>query len=439
LRAGDGAALAAFVLATACSEGEPAASKDAGTTASPPQTALDGGPTPELGGRWKGKRGFWREAPSGEPAVEAEREMIERLRALGYEAGTHAPPLPGGVTLHDPARAFAGRNLMVSGHGAEVLLLDMDGERLHRWDADFESIFPGVVPAAPVEFVRAAHLLADGRLLVVFSSAGLAALDRDSRVLWKSELLAHHDISVVGDEVYALTRASRQTPGFLGEKPYFDDFVSVLALDDGRELRSWSLVDAVRSSSFAERFDPMLGSYGDLLHTNSLQVLDGSAAALHPAFEAGNVLVSILTQDLLAVLDVDTASLAWTYQGGFDGQHDARQHPDGTVTVFDNRGAGKRSRVGRIDLRSEEIVWTHGLGEADRFFTPCCGTAQRLPNGNMLISESEFGRALEVTPDGALVWEFVSPYRAGPDDRYIALLFSLRRFGADFGADWLGP
>ena len=38
--------------------------------------------------------------------------------------------------------------------------------------------------------------------------------------------------------------------------------------------------------------------------------------------------------------------------------------------------------------------------------------AQRLPNGNTLITEGADGRIFEVTPQHELVWEYVSPYFA---------------------------
>src|SRR6059036_3002382 len=39
---------------------------------------------------------------------------------------------------------------------------------------------------------------------------------------------------------------------------------------------------------------------------------------------------------------------------------------------------------------------------------------QRLPNGNTLITESSFGRLFEVTREGEIVWEYVSPFFGKP-------------------------
>ena len=65
-----------------------------------------------------------------------------------------------------------------------------------------------------------------------------------------------------------------------------------------------------------------------------------------------------------------------------------------------------------------------------------CGTTQRLDNGNTLITESDFGRAFEVTSDGDIVWEFFNTFRAGEDQEFIATLMEVLRLPPDFPMDW---
>lgn len=36
--------------------------------------------------------------------------------------------------------------------------------------------------------------------------------------------------------------------------------------------------------------------------------------------------------------------------------------------------------------------------------------ARRLPNGNTLITDGFFGRMFQVTPEGEVVWEYITPY-----------------------------
>ena len=51
-----------------------------------------------------------------------------------------------------------------------------------------------------------------------------------------------------------------------------------------------------------------------------------------------------------------------------------------------------------------------------RFFSWNVSGAQRLPNGNTLITEGAPGRAFEVTVDGEIVWEYINPFFYESDD-----------------------
>jgi hypothetical protein len=55
-------------------------------------------------------------------------------------------------------------------------------------------------------------------------------------------------------------------------------------------------------------------------------------------------------------------------------------------------------------------VWKYQETIPTSFYSPRISNAQRLPNGNTLICEGVFGRVFEVTPEGAVVWEYVNPY-----------------------------
>ena len=65
-----------------------------------------------------------------------------------------------------------------------------------------------------------------------------------------------------------------------------------------------------------------------------------------------------------------------------------------------------------------EIVWQYTPHEAGfvvpldacRFYSPFISSAQRLPNGNTLITEGSDGRVFEVTPQHEIVWEYINPY-----------------------------
>ena len=67
-----------------------------------------------------------------------------------------------------------------------------------------------------------------------------------------------------------------------------------------------------------------------------------------------------------------------------------------------------------LDPRTHKIVWEYRAKPTYTFFSPHISGAQRLPSGNTLICEGQWGRLFEVTPEGEIVWEYVSPFM-GPD------------------------
>ncbi|MDO8599940.1 MAG: hypothetical protein Q7R44_00825, partial [bacterium] len=94
------------------------------------------------------------------------------------------------------------------------------------------------------------------------------------------------------------------------------------------------------------------------------------------------------------------------------------------------------SRDIEIDPRTNKIVWQFngGVGVINqvRLFAPIVGGAQRLPNGNTLITDGPKGHVFEVTPKGELVWDMISPYltqMTGPFPNNF--LFKTRRYVED--------
>jgi outer membrane protein assembly factor BamB len=168
---------------------------------------------------------------------------------------------------------------------------------------------------------------------------------------------------------------------------------------------------------------------GDIFHTNTLEVLDGRSADRDPAFRAGNVLLSVLKLDTIAVLDPERGEIVWAKTGSWRRQHQPTFLDDGNLLVFDNRGpGGESSRVVEIDPRTGSTVWSYDKD----LFSKTLGSCQRLPNGNTLITESENGRALEVTRDGRVVWEYYNPNRAGEHKELVAVLFEVVRLPDSF-------
>ena len=132
---------------------------------------------------------------------------------------------------------------------------------------------------------------------------------------------------------------------------------------------------------------------------------------------------------------------------------------EGNILVFDNGGAAgfgdpnpgspdgtwnalrDCSRVLEIDPISLELVWEYTAqkagyetdGEDVKFYSRYESAAQRLPNGNTLITESRCGRVFEVTRDCETVWEYVCPYNiAETEGIFFSDVFRAYRYPYDW-------
>jgi hypothetical protein len=371
-------------------------------------------------------------------------QTLDQLSAIGYVAGSDPAEGPSGVTVHAPADVQPGVNLMTSGHGPVALLMDLQGEVLHTWRAELRQIFPEHPKADPNEdpprnFWRIARLLPNGDLVVVWEMYGLFKLDRNSKILWALPVKAHHDLQITKDgRIHHLEAKRRALPG-ISEKPAIDDFL-VERDADGNELHRLAVSEALEEidwhdlrAAFWKR--SRVRHYGlkrqarfDPFHTNALRILSANEAArLGAPFHTGDALISMAMLDTLAVLDRESGKVRWWQQGPFGMQHQPRITLDGRIVVFNNRYQPEGSTVQIFDPHGHRLVWQYG-GSADQpLYSRRSGGVEPLANGNLLIVETDRGRALEVTPKKRIVWEYRSPHRVGKNGDRVAGIYSMQR------------
>lgn len=364
--------------------------------------------------------------PPAAPAPAIDEDLADQLAALGYAESSDdfADPERSGAVVLDAAAVAPGYSLYTAPFACEARLIDLEGAVVHRWRDD-----PGD-DARQGECVKwgQADLLPDGGLLVPVNArppAGrrtgthLLRLDWDGAVVWAVPMRAHHDAEQAPDgTVRALSKRNRRDHPFPESDAIIDNTVVVLSAD-GEIQREISLYDVLRENDLGFELvsRPPFSQGGpiDLLHANSVETLpDLGLADRHPLYAPGNLLVSVRHQDLAMIFDPGTGDgpgkLLWAFgRGELEHPHDARMLDDGHVLVFDNGVARKWSRVVEIDPLTSRIVWSYG-DPVDRFFySEGRGSAQKLPNGNLLVANSNEGEAFEVTHEGDLVWRFYHP------------------------------
>jgi hypothetical protein len=394
------------------------------------------------GEEWTDPGGRWHMMTDTGTLTEEQREEFDRLKSIGYLSGSTEAPEERGITVHDPTRAYAGLNFFTSGHVPGAFLMDMDGNILHEWRHSFiDAWATGPREELPrstkgAGFWRRAHLFENGDVLAVFDGMGLIKVDRNSELIWAYLAGAHHDLEVADDgSIYTLIREPAIVPRVDPDHAVLVDFVAVLD-PGGNELRRIPLLEAFEQSDHADLLEGMKDK-GDIFHTNTIEILDGSLADRVPGFDRGNLLICPRELDVIAVVDVETEKVVWGLKAPWVRPHQPTVLPNGNILIFDNRGYFGASRLLEFDPVTFDIAWGYQTTNPMDFYSKECGSNIRLPNGNTLVTETDRGRAFEVTRGSEIVWEYVNPAHAGDSNEFIASLFEMIRLEPDFPVGWI--
>ncbi len=401
----------------------------------------------------------------------ASEEEMDKLLALGYMEGYKRAEHSKTVTIYDREKTFNGLNFYVSGHAPEAILMDMQGAVIHKWKyqhksssddepgselqrigTDFMVRSPSVEADASkqsnFDFFKRAALFENGDILAIHLTFGLLKLDKESNLLWRFDADCHHDFHIdENGSIHVLTREIRTVPGFFDQKPFIDEFITILT-PQGKEIKKLSLFDCFKNSSFSSllqkiseddfirKWKTRLGI--EIFHANAVEVFEKGWGKESSPFQDGNALVSLRLPSVIAVIDLNEEKAVWMMSDMFEFQHDPTLLENGNILLFDNLGGKNGSRILEFDPYTQKIRWSYAGSPEHPFFSKYCGTSRRLPGDNTLITDSLNGRAFEVTRDKEIVWEFYIPHRVGKSEKLIATLFDMIRLPADFPLDWLG-
>jgi arylsulfotransferase ASST len=260
--------------------------------------------------------------------------------------------------------------------------------------------------------------------------------------------------ATTGSNMLILTHTNHTLPAVADVTLEDDRLIEVAP--DGRVVWEWTAGEHIDELGFAPDARAAIKAAADVnaarasfdwLHVNSATYVGPNRwfDAGDRRFTPNNVLISSRQASLLAIVARD-GKIVWRLGPDFSaseelkkirqiiGQHHAHLIPKGlpgagNLLVFDNGGssgygfagpiapngvgafARATSRVLEIDPVTLELKWSYA---APRFFSTNISSAQRLPNGNTLITEGAGGRMFEVTNDSTIVWEYMNPLFAGP-------------------------
>jgi hypothetical protein len=192
-----------------------------------------------------------------------------------------------------------------------------------------------------------------------------------------------------------------------------DGIAQEVDIETGEVLFEWhSLEHVALEESYSKPKKDQEEAF-DYFHINSIDVCDEN-----------HLIISARRTSTVYKVDRETGEIVWRFSGkktDFDmgpgtrtyHQHDARNHPDGILTIFDNGNVRKDEQSRGIILRLDQDAMTATLLREytypDNVFSDTQGNVQLLPNGNVFIGWGSEPYFSEFSRDGKLIFDASFP------------------------------
>lgn len=323
-----------------------------------------------------------------------------------------------GVTYYNPQKADNGYTLFSPNGTTDTWLIDMEGHIINHWKFDR---IPGehsvLLPSGNV--MRAQLVKLPDELDLPLGACGLGGelveADWDGNVVWRAEVpYQTHDFfpmdngnilycdthpeGILPDELAVRWKGGR--PGAEYKGKIFGD--GIVEINRDKEV-VWKWRPAGHLDPEIDAICPLENR--DHFHANAVWKC-----------RDGNILFSPRSLSEVIKIEYPSGKVIGRYgRGEIYHQHDCRELANGNILIFDNGphrpGYGAPySRVVEIDPNTGKIVWEYKADPPHSFYSGCCSGSERLANGNTAICEAMSGRLFEVTYEGEIVWEYISPF-----------------------------
>ncbi len=264
-------------------------------------------------------------------------------------------------------------------------------------------------------------LTQDGGLLI--NDGVLNKIDSCSNLIWQSSHdWFHHSLEVDSENnIWVPTHLfpSNMDKNIVGMNDqsnggFLDDAIVKIS-NDGKIIFEKSVSQIFMDN----QLEPLLFSVGipnipsDPIHLNDIQpVLEDSAF-----MRKGDVFLSFRHQSMIILYRPETDKIIWKGFGVFFHQHDVDILSRNKISIFNNNS--KNGMNGAfVDGHNEVIVYDFLKNEYSSYMknslalhkvkTQTQGLSEILPNGDLFIEETNFGRTLYFNRDGQLKWSYLN-------------------------------
>jgi len=228
----------------------------------------------------------------------------------------------------------------------------------------------------------------------------------------------HHEFLITPEDTALITiynKVPRDLSGVGGpvDGEVLDGIVQEIDIESDNVIFEWHSLEHAELDESLFRPSPELESAFDYFHINSIDP--------HPD---GYLTISSRRTSTVYKVDRKTGEVAWrlggknsSFEMGYgtrtDWQHDARRHPEGKITIFDNGGIDtdvqSRGIVVEIDEEAMSATLVGEYTHPNEILAATQGNVQVLPNGNVFVGWGSEPFFSEFSHDGQLLFDASFP------------------------------
>jgi len=303
-------------------------------------------------------------------------------------------------TTVDDSQHFEGLDLFADRSNRAVFLMDSEtGDVKMSWD---------IAEALNGDTVRRFNygMIWDGGDLIYTDYRGrIDRITEDEEIVWEREF-GHHDSAGSNGSILTYKRVDRYAEEL--DLEIQDDVVNRIDPKTGEVTGNISLYEILQDYdgiNIKDRFEDNLlqgrsiengvrsgGQYTTdsgsikLFHGNAITTLNKNFS---DQFSKNRILFSLRNLDLVILVDWNHTTIT----------------ENNTVMIYDNGWETRNyTRVVKVNPQTNNIIEEYTADPRENFYSQFMGSAQELPNGNLLIANSMNDRAFEINSDGETVW-----------------------------------
>ena len=266
----------------------------------------------------------------------------------------------------------------------------------------------------------------DGSIIFHIDHSPLIKINSNNDLVWiLDDIPYHHSIEkdhenniwVCGryfpnkiDEKYV----SNEIEDFLNDKEYYDDGIRKIS-SNGEILFDKSISEIFIENGMESLIFGRGMFFKDPIHLNDIQpVLENGEF-----WKQGDVFLSLRNQSMIMLYRPSNNKIIWYDRGPFSEQHDIDILDNNKISIFDNNA--KRFFNGReVDSTNNVFVYDFENDNYNKFMykgitdldlrTKSEGRSEILPNGNLYVEESNYGRSVLFDNYNKPIWVHYNRY-----------------------------